>query len=141
ELYLFVQWRLGNEGPQRVEILHIMAVEFTNDVARLHAPLGCGRSGNYLRDSHSFCVRAVFAGLQRSHLDTKVTANDPALLQQAFQRSADSIRWNREPDSLRAASGRGDRCVDPDHFATQVDQRSATVSRIDRGIGLNQITK
>ena len=48
------------------------------------------------------------------------------------------IRGNGETQSLRAARGRGDRRVNPNHLTPNIDQRTATVARINCCIGLQQ---
>ena len=78
---LFIQLGLGHESPQRAEILHLVPIEFADNIARLNARLSCGRPCHYFRNRHALGVRAVFTGLQSSRLDAKVPANDPALFQ------------------------------------------------------------
>ena len=55
--------------------------------------------------------------------------------------TADCIRGNGETQSLRSAGGRGDRRVNPDHLTPKIDQRTATVARINCRIGLQQISE
>ncbi len=49
------------------------------------------------------------------------------------------VARDRKTDSHVAAAARDNRCIDPDHFAFQVQQRSARIAGIDRGIGLDEI--
>src|ERR1700704_1179710 len=50
----------------------------------------------------------------------------------------DGIGWHGETEAcIRVGLGK-DRRIDADDFAGYVDQRSTGVSRIDRGIGLNE---
>ena len=51
------------------------------------------------------------------------------------------VDWNRETDAFAAAGAGGDGGVHADHFAVQVQQRSAAVARIDGGIGLQKVLK
>src|SRR4029077_20884068 len=51
------------------------------------------------------------------------------------------IRGNGETQSLRATGGRGDRRVNPNHLTPNVDQRTATVARINCRIGLQQTSE
>src|SRR5204863_2610029 len=72
----------------------------------------------------------------RPRLNTEISANNAAVLEQTFQRRLDRIRRNSEPDSLRTAAARDNRRVDPDNFAAQIHQGSAAIARIDRRVGL-----
>ena len=46
------------------------------------------------------------------------------------------VDWNRKPDTL----GTGPDCdIDSDDFPIKIQQRAATVPRVDAGIGLNKI--
>ena len=49
------------------------------------------------------------------------------------------VDGQRKPDALVAAALRRDHGVDPDHFAADVEQRTAAVARIDGGVGLQEI--
>jgi len=49
------------------------------------------------------------------------------------------VARNREPDPYAGAARPDDRRVDADQLAAQIDQRTAGVAGIDRGIGLNEI--
>ena len=73
--------------------------------------------------------------------DPEIAANDPALFEQTLERHLHGVRRNREPDPLRAAAARDDRGVYPDHFAAKIDQRTAAVPRVDRGIRLQVIAE
>ena len=61
----------------------------------------------------------------------------PSLIRRSARLAAMSI-GNREADPGAGASRRGDRRVDPDHLAVEVDQRTARVARVDRRVGLDE---
>ena len=67
------------------------------------------------------------------------------MIRPCFNRLSSAVRTvfdgMAKPIPCEPPCRRGDRRVDPNHFAAEVDQRPATVSRIDRSIGLNQISK
>ena len=46
---------------------------------------------------------------------------------------------NGKADALVRSAGAGDRRVQADHFAAQVEQRPAAVARIDRRVGLQEV--
>ena len=118
-----------------------MAVEFVNHITLLQLRLGCRRSGHYVIDNNAFGVRAVLAWLEGARQDAKVTANDPALLQQALKGGPNRVRRNSEANSLRTAATRNDRRIDADYFPAQIDQRAAAIPGIDCRIGLEQIAE
>src|SRR6266576_6079188 len=98
------------------------------------------RSWKNISHDHAVLVRRQ---VLRVHLrlDSEVTADNTPLLEQAFERDSHRICWNGEPDPLRPAGARNDRSINSDHFTTKVNQRSAAVSRIDSGVGLQKITE
>jgi len=51
------------------------------------------------------------------------------------------IRGNGETQALRAAGGRGDRRINPNHLTPNIDQWTATVARINCRIGLQQTSE
>ena len=51
------------------------------------------------------------------------------------------IGWDGKADPHRAARAREDRGIDADEVALQIDQRPAGISRIDGGVGLNEIVE
>src|SRR6476660_1230021 len=53
----------------------------------------------------------------------------------------DCIRGNGETESLRSPGSRSDRSVNPDHLTPNIDQRTATVARINCRIGLQQTSE
>ena len=51
----------------------------------------------------------------------------------------DRLRGHREADADRAAGRRDDRGVDADHFAVDVEQRTAGIAAVDGGVGLDVV--
>ena len=62
-----------------------------------------------------------------------------AVLAQLIDDGDRAVGGHREADADRAAGRRDDRGVDADHFAVEVEQRSAGIAAIDGGVGLNVI--
>src|SRR5206468_5724284 len=114
QLDILIQHGLCDHGHERANICYVMTIEFANDIAWLQLGLCRGRSRHYAINHDAFAVRAALSRLQRTALNPKVTAYDSALFQQAFQRHPDSVRRNRETQTLRAASRGGDHSVDAD---------------------------
>src|SRR3954449_12647394 len=81
EFHLFIQLSLRNETSQRTEALHVMPVEFADNVARLDARLRRRRTGHYVGNGNSIRVRVVLARLRRPRLNAKITAYDAPLFQ------------------------------------------------------------
>src|SRR5947209_10668274 len=65
----------------------------------------------------------------------------PPVLANLIQHEGDIVRWNREAEADRAAGRRfGENLViDTDHLALHVEQRSAGIAVIDRGVDLNEL--
>src|SRR5271155_2600360 len=53
--------------------------------------------------------------------------------------AVDDVDWNREADAGVGAGRRDDSAVDPDYSAAGIEQRTARIAGIDRGIGLNDV--
>ena len=70
--------------------------------------------------------------------DAHIAARDPSARAQLRQNRRRAVDRHREADAARA---RADRGVDADHFAARVDERSAAVAEVDRGVGLNVIVQ
>ena len=64
---------------------------------------------------------------------------DRAVLDQLFADPLGEVNRDGESHALVPAVVRGDRGVDSDHLAVEVDQRPAAIAGIDRGIGLDVI--
>src|SRR4029077_5900539 len=93
------------------------------------------RSGNDFIHHNGFAWRwRRLPRLRNAHLDSQISPDNPAFLEQTLERSSKSVGRNRKADSLRAAAARNDRSIDADDFTAQVDEGAAAVPRIDRGI-------
>ena len=75
-------------------------------------------------------IRDVVAG------DSDIAAAYLAVLDQMPCDELGAVDGNREADSLR---GQDNRRVDADYLAARVDQRSAGVAGIQRGVGLDNV--
>ena len=73
----------------------------------------------------------------RAH--AKPAAHDATVLAQLFDHFLGRVDGNREADADVAARLTKDRAIDTHDLADRVDQGSAAVSRIDRGVGLNEV--
>jgi len=73
------------------------------------------------------------------HRRAEIAAHHAAFLFELGQHFLDQIGGDGEADADIAAGLAEDRRVDADHFAAHVDQRAAGITRIDRGVGLNEI--
>ena len=91
-----------------------------------------------MRSLHSQCDGNFLAeiGVQ---FDAKSTPGDPAVNDQFIHDPAREIDRNAESDSLVAAAVGGDGVVDADDLAFHVDEWTAGVARIDRGVCLEEI--
>src|SRR5439155_12625752 len=113
-----------------------LAVVVDHDVARLDDAL-CGRSSRSDggdKGAHTRFEPEVLVGItrDRGHLQADSTARDfPGA--ELGQQLAYRVDWNGKsnPDISFLAGVRIDRRVDADHFAPQVEQRTARVARID----------
>ncbi len=61
------------------------------------------------------------------------------MLEQALHDRPGHVGGNREADALITTGAGEDRGVDPDQLALHVDQRTARVARVDRGVGLDEV--
>ena len=59
--------------------------------------------------------------------------------EQVVGNPARAVDRYREAESDRAAARRIDRAVDADDFARRIEQRSARVAWVDRGVGLHHV--
>src|SRR5437867_6129770 len=117
-----------------------MTVKFSNHVAFLQMRIFRGRSGDDFVNN-DFARGRGLGRLWDPHLNAEIAADDPAFLQQTFQRVADGVRRNGKTDPLRTAAPRNDRCVNADDFTAEVNERPTTVARVDRGARLDQIAE
>src|SRR5260370_20641239 len=70
--------------------------------------------------------------------DADVSTRDAAPPPQLRQDRGGAADRHGETD---IAGARADRGVDPDHFAARIDQRSAAVAKIDRGVRLDVVVE
>ena len=82
--------------------------------------------------------RALKIGRHVGEDDPDEAARDPPRALKLRQDRDRLVDWHREADVGRA---RAQRRVDPDHLAARVDERSAAVAEIDRGVGLDVVVE
>src|ERR1700694_5130980 len=141
EFNFFVQLDLRNQVAQFWKTFHVATIELANHVALLQLCFGCGRSWHDFIDNRPLRFSVTLPRLKCARENAEISANDSALLQQTFERSANSVRWNGKANPLRTAAARNDRGVNANDFAAEVDQRAAAISGINGRIGLQQIAE
>src|SRR6185369_1394237 len=139
----FIDRRARHDDGQISGISYLFAVELRDDIADFHARL-VGRSvfGNVCHQRAVTLIHAkTFGNLGGYFLDqhAEVAARNFAFAAQLRQQLFHEIDGYRKTDPDVAAAPGEYRGVDPDHFAAQIDQRAARVSRVDRGVGLNEV--
>src|SRR5215813_5692304 len=140
---ILADWRVGNDPRQVTHFLHVLAVKFDDDVARLDAGRFCR---TFFIDAGDECTpRRLYAqalGDLVTHLldaYAKPSAAHFLELTQLIDHRQSCLRGNGKSDTDRAAGWRNDRGVYTDHFAIHVEQRTARVAAIDRGVCLNVV--
>src|SRR5258708_39466131 len=119
-----------------------MITQSDDDILFLNA---CLISGSILFDSNNFNAgflrKAELPSLQarnrdRPAMETQIAPDDPAMLHELGQDVLRHVNRNGEANPLsRLNNGR----VDADHLPPAVNEWTAAVARIQRGIGLNYI--
>src|SRR5580704_1696587 len=114
----------GNGPRQLTRVLHLLAVDRGDDVARHDAGLGCGASDLRLIDDRAFGLLHAEAvrNIGRYGLDANAhpAADHVALLHKLGNDRLGGVRRDIEADADRAARGRIDRGIDPDHIAVDI---------------------
>src|SRR5229473_407123 len=100
-----------------------------------------GAAGKNVGDDDAGIARKIEGGGKsgRNRLNpySDFPAVNVAVLADLLERYADNAAGNGEAEALIASGLGEDECVDSHDFAVDVNQRSARVSRVDRGVGLN----
>src|SRR2546428_8254650 len=81
---------------------------------------------------------ALEIGMDVLERDTNVAARHASARTKLRQHDGGAVDRHGEPDAARA---RADRGVDADHLAARVDERTAAVAEVDRGVGLNVVVE
>src|SRR5260221_1654774 len=132
---------IGDDARQILRLLDVLAVELDDDIAGLDARglrrtlvLDVGNQGA----ARGLDVEA-FSDLVGDLLDADAEpaaaklAELPELIDHAHHR----LRGHRKADADRAARRRDDQGVDADHFAIEIEQRTAGIAAVDGGVGLD----
>ncbi len=69
--------------------------------------------------------------------DAEPAAAQLAELPELVDHAGDGLRGHRKADADRAARRRDDQRVDADHFAIEIEQRTAGIAAVDGGVGLD----
>src|SRR5882757_2283586 len=132
---------VGHDARQVFRLLDILVVELDDDVAGFDA----GRLGRSLvfdacdqGAARRLDVEAL-GDLVRHGLDAHAepAAAKFAELLKLRHHAGDRLGGHGKADADRAAGGRNDQRVDADDFAVEVEQRTAGIAAIDRGVGLD----
>src|SRR5205823_265627 len=95
-------------------------------------------------DQRATCVRQIELAAQRRsqfllQVDAEEPASDLSLFNDRIHHIASQIDRYGEADTLKAAAAAQDGGIDPDQAPLDIDQRTAGVAHIDRGIGLDEV--
>src|SRR5713226_9594546 len=100
-----------------------------------------GAAGKNVGDDDAGIARKIEGGSKsgrnRLNAHSDFPAVNVAVLADLLERYADDAAGNGEAEALIASGLGEDERVDSHDLAVDVDQRSARVSRVDRGVGLN----
>ena len=122
-------------------VLHRLAVEGEDDIARFQSCLGRGASRHHIRDHHTGVDGEAerFGHQRRDRLgvDADFAAPDTAELPDLREDVPHDVAGSRKTYSLAASRLRVDQGVDTHQPAFSVHQRPAAVAGIDCGVGLN----
>src|SRR3954469_13120330 len=135
--------RVGDDARQIARLLHLLAVELHDDVADLEAGGLCRALVVDAGDERP-ARRAEVERLGGRLVDVLDAYAEPAAaglaeLAQLLDHRHGGRGRHRKADADRAAGRRQDRRVDADHLAVHVEQRSARVAFVDRGVGLDVV--
>src|SRR5216683_2937116 len=134
---------VGHDARQVLRFLDVLAVELDDDIARLDA--GGLRRALVLDAGDQGAARRLdaeaFGDLVGDLLDADAepAAAELAELPQRIDHAGDGLRRHRKADADRAARRRDDQRVDPDHFAVEIEQRTAAIAAVDGGVGLDVV--
>src|ERR1043166_10276902 len=140
DLDLLAHRRVGNDARQVAPFLDLAPVEFDDhvaglDAARLRRPLvvdpGNERAARRL---HAEALGNLVVHLLDAHAEP--AAASLAVFAQLLDHRQRGLRRHRETDADRSAGGRDDRGIYADDFAIEIEQRTARVAAVDRGVGL-----
>ena len=117
-----------------------MPVHFGNNVARLDARAGRRIIVKDLIHQDSLALLDPEfrgqVGCDRLNPDAQPPAHDLALRHELLHDPLGHVRGDGEADALGKID---DRRVNPDHFAMQVEQGTAGISGVDRGVRLDEV--
>ena len=140
----------GNFLNQILRIADRLAIEFDDDVVRLHAGFRRRSWLAILCRLHVHDDRALRFGqaidprklvVHRFERDAEIAAPNFALRDNLLVNEIRFVRRQREADAVVVAGRGGDLRVHADHFAAHVDQRTAAVAAIDGGVSLQEALK
>src|SRR6185436_7897781 len=134
---------VGDEARQLAHALHRLAVELDDDVTLLDAGLGGGAVVRQPGDEGALCLhhakpRGDLVGhVLDAHADPAAVhlPETPKLLDDRHR----DLRRDGEGDADRAAGRGHDRRIDADHFAAEIEERSAGIATVHRGVSLDVV--
>ena len=118
----------------------VMQVKHPRDFVQ--AGIGSGTVVDHFSYNHAAKVVGQFERFDGAQIDIETRDAQVAVdhLPVCYQRIGDAlcqIRRNRKADAGTAAGAADDLRIDTDNLAVEVDQRTAAIAGIDRGIGLD----
>src|SRR5262249_4770037 len=140
DLDIAIDPRLGDDTRQALAVGNVLAVEREDDVVRLDAAARRralrlhARHQRTRRDLEAKAVRDILIDALDRHAEP--AAPRLAELDQLGDHGPHLRRGGREPKADRAAGGRIDQRVDADHLALHVEERTAGIALVDRGVSL-----
>ena len=128
---------------QRVEIVHLHAIERLNHVALFQPrPIGCAVRRHRAYDGAAGALQSKTLRHLRRHLlhgHAQLRARDLALRPQLLHHALRHVHRNSEADTDVAAGLRQDLRVDANELAPGVDERAAGIPVVDGRVGLEEI--
>ena len=136
--------RQADKIYQMIFVQHVGAIEREHDVVDQQPGTSCRRSrirlGNSRPANPVELEFAAFVGGEIGiELHSEVCPLHLPTLQEVVDDPADQVARNAETNAVVAAAVGGDRRIDADQTAVDVDQRPAAISKIDRCVGLNEV--
>src|SRR5690349_6154382 len=126
-----------------MSIRYRLARQARDNVAVLQTGLGRRRTLLHLGYQHAFLIVQTQArshfGIEILDRNAEIATMHRAVLEQLRGNIAGHVRSDGQTDALPAAGAALDRRIDADHFAAEIDQRTAAVAGIDGRVRLQKV--
>src|SRR5882724_256385 len=136
---------LSHHHLQLTRVAYFFSVDLGDYIADSQTRFGSGRIGLNLAHHRSHGavhveeLRVVWSHVGNS--DSHVAVRHLAILNQLFHRGTHDLRRNSESHPRERTRGRDEECVDPNHLAARVHQRTTGVARVNGRIRLNELPR